>query len=495
MATDLFSKYYNNPTKSYIYTNLTCNGASADEISFDITDSAGVISDNENVLSSLGLEGVHVPLTQYTTDMRIINPYEILYIRGIDRGASYMSKSYKICCNNAIYEDWIYDSGITFVIRCTDGKSLKRTYIIKACGDINTDKTFIDVCQEILDSYSIPVNITIEDKEITFTSTNLGYEFWIAHILLWQKKRDPSTGVYIDTDVQLNEIIDDIFKEVIENTKFSFGFNDEYIAEHGFVEDSAFMTINTYMAKISNSNYEHIYHALTMLNGFLDEFAVKNYPEEYNVNCYFLYEDFLRYVPAYKYKNGAMKGCLVVPTYPVYDADDVYDYQRALRIVHIEDRVEDFLLPSKLDYYNVPLYIRVIRDVVDSFSTRSEYDTYCKWCKNFKPWILSDEIPGPSFNIDEEKCEPVNGDWTQESIPVKTMMNSIYEDEMLEDFMGLYGYCNYATKHNKWMTFGAIYARTTVDDDRSTDSRNLIPSFIIYNPNPFPVTVKYMTFS
>lgn len=489
MSTDLFSKYYNNPTKSYIYTNLTCNGASADEISFDITDSAGVISNNENVLVSLGLEGVHVPLTQYTTDMRILNPYEIMYVRGIDRGASYMSKSYKLCCNKIKIDDWMYNSGITFAIRCTDGKEIKRTYFIKACGDINRDITFVDVCQEMFDKRHIPINIAFEDDILTFTSTQLGYEFWISHILLWQKAVDPSTG---SSDKALDEIIDDIFKEIIKNTRFSFGFSDDYIAEHGFVEDSAFTTLNVYMAKISNSNYEHIYHALTILNGFMDEFNAGNYNTK--VITYFLYEDFSRYVPAYKYKNGAMKGCVVVPTYPVYNAGDVYDYQRALRIAHIEDRVEDYLLPSELDYYNIPLYVRVIRDVVDSFSTKSEYDTYCKWCKNFKPWILSDEIPGPTIQINPDTCES-DHEWSQESIPVKTMLNSIYEDEMLKDFMGLYGYCNYLTKHNRWMTFGAIYARTTVDDDESTDSRNLIPSFIIYNPNPFPVTVKYMTFS
>ena len=41
---------------------------------------------------------------------------------------------------------------------------------------------------------------------------------------------------------------------------------------------------------------------------------------------------------------------------------------------------------------------------------------------------------------------------------------------------------------------GQLYARTTVEDDESSNTRNLIPSFIIYNPNNFPVTVNYMTF-
>ena len=48
-GTDLFGQYYNNPTKSYIYANLLCtSGPSADEISFDITDSEGVITDGNN---------------------------------------------------------------------------------------------------------------------------------------------------------------------------------------------------------------------------------------------------------------------------------------------------------------------------------------------------------------------------------------------------------------------------------------------------------------
>ena len=153
--------------------------------------------------------------------------------------------------------------------------------------------------------------------------------------------------------------------------------------------------------------------------------------------------------------------------------------------------MEDYLTPLEYDYFNIPIYVRVIRDVVDSFSTKGEYDTYCKWCKNFKPWIMSDEIPGPEHICHHKKQEG----WTQNDIPMETLMTSVYKDSMVQDYMGLYGYCNYLTKHNLWMTFGAFYARTTVDDDESTDSRNLIPSFIIYNPNSFPVTVKYMTFA
>ena len=58
---------------------MTCNGASGDEISFDIVGGNGVISDNENELSKIDLSGIHVGLTQYTSDMKIIEPYGIIY--------------------------------------------------------------------------------------------------------------------------------------------------------------------------------------------------------------------------------------------------------------------------------------------------------------------------------------------------------------------------------------------------------------------------------
>ena len=85
MGTNLFGQYYNNPTKSYLYTQMTCNGPSADEISFDIVDGKGVISNNEDELSSVDLSDVHVGLTQYTNDMKIIDPHGIIYIKGVDK--------------------------------------------------------------------------------------------------------------------------------------------------------------------------------------------------------------------------------------------------------------------------------------------------------------------------------------------------------------------------------------------------------------------------
>jgi hypothetical protein len=90
MPTDLFSKYYDNPTKSYIYADILCNnGTSDDEISFNFNDSNGEITDNNGVLSSLDLSQIHVPLRQYLSDSIILGPNEYRYIRGWVIGDSY----------------------------------------------------------------------------------------------------------------------------------------------------------------------------------------------------------------------------------------------------------------------------------------------------------------------------------------------------------------------------------------------------------------------
>ena len=118
MATDLFGKYFNNPAKSEIYSNLVCNGSSADEISFDIVNSEGIITDNANTLASLNLADIHVPMLQYSSDMKIIEPYSYIYIKGMIFGDTLMSKSYnKVDEYITNVENWQYNVAVMFCIK------------------------------------------------------------------------------------------------------------------------------------------------------------------------------------------------------------------------------------------------------------------------------------------------------------------------------------------------------------------------------------------
>ena len=219
MATNLFGQYYNNPTKSYLYTQMTCNGPSADEISFDIADGKGVISNNEDELSNVDLSDVHVGLTQYTNDMKIIDPHGIIYIKGVDKGSSYTTKAYgKVLGSILEKEDWMYETSLVFHFKYVNTLGSKVVKCIIAKGSYDDDTTIIEACQKIFDDAKIPVNVEYKDGYFYFTSTVLGYDFWISMIELWHTVELP--GPKNDEESSLT---DD------KSNQLGFGYDDEWV--------------------------------------------------------------------------------------------------------------------------------------------------------------------------------------------------------------------------------------------------------------------------
>jgi len=69
-----------------------------------------------------------------------------------------------------------------------------------------------------------------------------------------------------------------------------------------------------------------------------------------------------------------------------------------------------------------------------------------------------------------------------------------YVGKLPNNIVGVYGFLTHVALTGEWEPMGQLYIKTTVDDDPTTGANNLLNSFIIYNPNSFPVIVKYMTF-
>ena len=494
MATDLFGKYFNNPTKSYIYTNMLCNGESADEMSFDIVGSDGVISNNEDMLAKIDLSEVHVGLTQYTTDMKIINPYGIIYVKGIAQGESYTTKAYGVVTENVLaIDDWMYRTTMILHIKYVNETGMKVIKCVIGSGSVYDDKTFIESSQELFDKERIPINITYENGYVYFTSTVLGFDFWISHIDLWHYLGDGN--------------IEDDFPELFENDRPSadesndlgFGYDGEWsTSQANYYNAGTVDSVNSYTTVMSEEQYREIYGVLGM-NSISDSDTEFGEIFDVSTNILFntyLFEDLTKYLPAIKYRNGAMKGCLVLAIYPKFNAENIPETQRSLKIGHLVDRVEEYYTSLHNEYNRIPLYVRVVRDVVDSYYSQYEYDVFKKWSNAYSHmnvndgWLDPEEIPIAPL---DKHTKPEN-EWQHSHVPNEYVLNSIYKDEAIYDAIGLFGYATYLSKHNGWLPMGQIYLRTSVEDDESAKVKNLISSFIIYNPNPFPVTVKYMTF-
>lgn len=477
MATDLFKEYYNNPTKSYIYANLLCNTSSADEMTFDINGSEAQISDNDNVLSSVDLSDVNVGLSQYTTDMKIIEPYSFVYVKGMVFGETFASKTFgRILGELTEGEHWMENGVLFFVVKYMDASTGQRVVrSVKCSGDLDGEKTFIDSANEFFEEKSIYIDASYNDGWVTFTSTEAGYDFWIDHVMFWTIEND-------------DHIIDKINQWMVDNGhEIDFGWEDDYLNANGIDPSSPYLHRNVYSSVIAKSGYTRLYNLLKCLDTDFNDIL-----QEDDVKKIWLFEDLTKRISPRKYRNGAMKGLLLKATYPQFNADDIYEYQRSLKVAHLKDSVEEWYMIPESVIKGTCIAARKIVDVCDSYC--SEYDTnsYNRWMGRYtRPmggdnWIDCDEVP--------HVVPEMFGMWEAAHVPYIEQGASIYRDMEERDVMGLQGYCAYCSKHGLWQSMGQMYALTSIPDDEDPYCKNLIPSFVIYNPNPFPVKVNYITF-
>lgn len=492
MATDLFGKYYNNPTKSYVYSNMTCNGASADEMSFDITKQAGVISNNEAELSKIDLSSVHVGMTQYTSDMKTINPFGFIYVRGIDCGEAYTQKAFGLVSEKALeVADWEYLTTAVVHIKYLDERGNRCIKHIVASGSKDDGIKFEDDLQKSLEGLKLPINVSYKDRYLYFVSTQLGYDFWISMIELW----------HWFGEGEIDEAFPGIFDNLVDTPKNSLGLgmDDTWVNPKGYnpnIPDKDILNVYTHTKH--ESRYRELYDYLerrTIEDASTNENVEGEMTTDLVGSC--LFEDLTKYIPFRKYRNGAMKGCVIVATYPVYNASSIQDTQRSLRLGFMKDRIEEYYTSQQNSYLGFPMYVRVVKDVVDSYYAQYEEDTYRRWAneKSYLDtkdgWLEPEEVPTIAQDHTPDESSP----WGHSNVPNYYMLGSVYKEVSKRDVVGLYGYATYLTKTYGWEPFGQFYARTAVEDDESTGYKNLIPSFLIYNPNSFPVSVNYMTFA
>ena len=179
------------------------------------------------------------------------------------------------------------------------------------------------------------------------------------------------------------------------------------------------------------------------------------------------------YIPAKKYRNGAYKGLLIVPTYPKYNANDITSDQKSLMITHVNDRVNMYFRNNEND-----LYKKYTFDVFSDLSLVAEYDN----CIIFNDKTYNDDNDLSDIWLNDDN----KSEFTIVSNGLKILSNKL---------LGLYGYCNYATINKLWNRFGDMYCIIGATDVENTDTYNYINDAIIYNPNNFDIKVNIMTWN
>lgn len=390
MSTDIFNNFWSNPSKQYVYTDLTCaNSKSDDELSFNISDGAGEVSDNNSVLSSIDLSNISTSLSSYNNSSKVLPAKSLLYIGSESYGKSYkkivFGKFSDSVTNNI---DWRNTISVKFMISWIKNNNCPCKLLVEA--QATEERDIVEVINDIFNDNEINVIaslISIDSKEynlLSFVGGKLGYEFYID-----------SVSYYDLTNIE-----------------------EDYV---------------------NDIKYECSMEEVSSL-----------------------------YVPAYKYRNGAIKGIVITPIFPMYN-NDINDDVKSLQLCHIKDRINVFIKNNRGDYF------KKVLDVYGNHFDVNEFNS-CILFKDKGDYINND--------LEDMWLNDENNDWTTIEDGYRVLRNS---------YCGLYGYANYATYNNLWTNFGDVYMIMANSDDVSNGNNNLLTPVILYNPNEFDVKVNILT--
>lgn len=178
-------------------------------------------------------------------------------------------------------------------------------------------------------------------------------------------------------------------------------------------------------------------------------------------------ESFAMYIPSKKYRNGAFKGLVIIPSYPKFN-NNIPQNDKSLMITHLTDRVNMF-------YKCDNLYKKYIFDVFGDLSLIQEYEN----CIIFRDKQYYDDFDLSDLWLNDEQGD--NFQFINNGM--KILSNKV---------LGVYGYCNYATINHLWQNFGDIYSIICAPDVENSNTYNYINSAIIYNPNDFDIKLNIL---
>lgn len=519
---NLFKSYFDNTGTKYQSTPIVCESAANNgkDLSFDINNSEGQITDNRNVISSIDLSDIHYPLSEYATQTKVLMPYTSYLLSGNVNGLAYATQYFKVCFEVERCGGWKGYVNTQFNLShiCNFRQTTTRFEIFREMGDTTS---VIQIIQKLLDKQKLPIQVDVIKKQepngeshefITFSSTQLGYEFIVSDLRL--------IPIYQDEDFPDSPFVTDEVK-----------FTGE-----GDTDISDFFPDGEVDCEVINKIVNSIVNKTELDEDFEDQWRELIYfMSGYSPDVHKLFEIFPWRVYSQKYPNGAMGGLVMKVEYP----KNVDSSVRALKVNHIKDCIsvynpvtltEDASLVSDCeadmfdDWHTPTVHDRVLFQkfnytVRASYINPEENDNHDwmdggiyvhnevsdnveddGWVSGTRALDIRGRNPYPTTctrnYVSNKSYEHDEEDWCGES-PMPFGDDLYWADGHVDtqDFIGMYGYLNHVHKTNEWINVGQFYSILGQQDSEDNNIRNLVPSAFIFNPNPYPVKINYMIFS
>lgn len=510
MATNnLFYQLYGT-TNNYINVGYVCDSAIDEtETSFDITDSAGQITDsNGDILAEIPLDDIHVnPITDYASDTKVLNPGSNIILQGPENGDSYKNQEFPIpgssnndsdnINSNDPNTDLTSDPNYPYYIDVNfdlDYNGIP-VHIDTSAYPRDPQISTTDILQNIFDCLGIPVSVSLVDsscsksslidcncdcedsllkskKVFKFLSEQAGYSFNISNFYISPIICSSSA---IDSPYTEPEITYEAFEDIYDTYKEILNMDSSTIISFYDYLVTNFQTLKENLNNDDPDNYQFEEYDEDIIKEFFKDLIIYiGYQEDgsYIKPVLASNELICNKVDSNKYPNGAMRGLIIVPQYP-----DSYDSQAlSLKLVHLKDNIYIFNAIDCSNALDTSHYIRKEYEVISNQQA-----------------ISSVIVKNKSVDCNTlcAKC----GDSSCSTLINLCVFNRENEQEENSNTINLQQFLNYVTENNMWIKFGQLYAIIAQADDENTNERNLIPSVFIYNPNDFPIKIKYMVFN
>ena len=275
------------------------NASSENELSFNINNGAGEISNNKDVLSSIDLSSISSPLREWNNSNKIIPAKSITYIKGETSGESYKRVVYGKINNDIL--DTLYNNYIKL--------SLNISYLKNDSFPCHTNiyvkgYSIDDIITQLNDKFiSMKLNINVsmisyndEIKNlISFESNKLGYNFYIDNISLYIPAADDIDD-WVNDKNYIEYPLEEFINMFIPHKKYING------AFKGIVIVPIYPKYNNDIQSNQKSMYiTHIkdrvnVYSKSTCNGYkryqFDVFGDLSLKQEYD-NCLILHSDYL----------------------------------------------------------------------------------------------------------------------------------------------------------------------------------------------------------
>lgn len=359
----------------------------------------------------MSLGNIHVDeLTQYNIETKVLQPHSTYLLQGGELGEAHKTLYFAIPENISQVEKYYNYCDASFDISYTlNNKQYDIKVITKDIRE--TSGNFIALIQQLIDKLKLPITVSIKFMEksytldktvdyIEFIATEEGFEYMVRNVILYpilpgDDTTSGAVGEFYDSPFIPEEITSDLILNIMEEVqpKRNNGNNTtEYSVQCNLYKEllqfSDIMTddFNTFIHELnivkkyflSCFDKEYEYGKLLFPKQF--EVLCEQYPEisykfftdvfmQYNIfdlieicdkfveyiynvrsnngpnNCY---EDLNKRIEGIKYKNGAMKGCVILPEWPNTETVE----HNVLLVHHVSDQIE----------INVPVDLQEIID-------------------------------------------------------------------------------------------------------------------------------------